>query len=928
MKLSAILTLLSVLLLASFAQAAEPANLLRNGSFEGGVLYWHNLDLQNPSLVDEAKVGQHALRLEKGYIMSAPVALERGGTYTVSFWVKGDRPGTVGVQLPPSAREVGQKHQRLWTDKATQSAKIDTTWKRLSFTFKADVPQDGFWPNPHYMVLIGAGKVTPMTIDGVTLVAGTQGTDDYLPRRELEVLAECVNLPGFAGASGNMFNRGDSAELVAHVSNPTANESTAQVVWQLYDYEGERSVGEATMREVKLGPGKSEKVSVALPLKHAGCVIARASIVRDGKVIDSSDFPLTSLPYPKAATRPDWRERFGGSFAGGTGCVDKFQRLGFGWIRWRPHANGEDHLPVAPKPGEAWQWTWFDKALDEQEARGCSSHIVLYPPPKWIMQKGHPLPTDMRWPADDKRWQDLSVETTWDKFVKEAVTHYRNRSVIFEIENEPELDRWTENKLSAEYAQFTTRTARLIKQTDPAAKVMINNLYGIPSGLNSHIFKLPDGLKHIDVVSWHDYHAGWLTDATGMKRMRQNLDAAGGKHVEIWFNEGWAFTNTLVDEPPACTGLTSAQNTNAMLASLAEITAVGQEKTVLFHVAYETHGQSFWDYSGPGTMLWDWYNQPLPTAAALNVMAHHIGISDEVGWVRPVGGNFAIYQDLRNGRGVVIAYADQKAKEDVTIELPAALKGLVVEDIMGNAQALEGNRLTLSKSGRIYYLYDRANASGAELLKALEPLDRKHQGFVTTSEGKAVYRLPQTWEGETKDAADNNPVMADGKPLWRLDQLTPKADRILPASYKPLVWKGTQWGVTSGGQGGHPSAIASSGSLKMGILGPWSGPGTDHQKVAALVFMPPKDGVYRVTANISAKKWEGGAKTYQFVVLKKDTQRLAEVKQIELASDGTPVALEAEVDLTTGHELVLMPLMPHYNNGVNWTLEGVEVAER
>ena len=51
----------------------------------------------------------------------------------------------------------------------------------------------------------------------------------------------------------------------------------------------------------------------------------------------------------------------------------------------------------------------------------------------------------------------------------------------------------------------------------------------------------------------------------------------------------------------------------------------GQEKTVLFHTAYETHGMSFWDYSGPGTMLWDWYDYPLPLVPAWNVLNHHIG---------------------------------------------------------------------------------------------------------------------------------------------------------------------------------------------------------------------------------------------------------------------------------------------------------------
>ena len=99
------------------------------------------------------------------------------------------------------------------------------------------------------------------------------------------------------------------------------------------------------------------------------------------------------------------------------------------------------------------------------------------------------------------------------------------------------------------------------------------------------------------------------------------------------------------------------------------MTAAGQEKTILFHTGYEDHGQSFWDYSGPGTLLWDWYGYPLPLVAMWNVLNHHLGLSNEVGFVRPPGANLAIFQDLRNGRGVIVAYEDREAKSDVSFRV-------------------------------------------------------------------------------------------------------------------------------------------------------------------------------------------------------------------------------------------------------------------
>jgi hypothetical protein len=913
------------------ALAAEEPNRLRNGSFEGSLLYWHGIDPNHHRLV-EGKVpdGRMALRIERGLVMSAPFVAEHGADFTVSFHVRGERPGEVRVQMPPSAREVGTKHKRLWMREATKSAPITAEWKRVSFTWKADLPTEPFWPLPHYMVLIESDGSGPIEVDGVTVTGGTSGSERYHGYRRLETVAECLDWPGYEGASGSLFEPGAKVRIAQHAFRPArdggkpASDAAEPVTlrWQLFDYEGLEPVGLAIERAVTLKPGESVRLIETLTLTRLGCQLARVSVLAEGKVIDSSDLPLTALAHPKKATTPDPRERFGGSFAGGLGTVRKFQRLGFGWIRWRPHANGEDHLPVKPNPGEPWRWTWFDKELDEQEAHGCSSHLVLYPPPKWIMEPGHPLPVDMRWKGDDPRWNDLGVETVWDRFVRGAVERYGHRPVIFEIENEPEFDRWTENGLEAEYARFTMRTARLIKRTRPNAKVMINNVYGIPSAINGALFAVKDWARDIDVISWHDYHGGWLTDARGIRRMRQNLDEAGGKHVEIWFNEGWAFTNTAVDEPPACDGLTSAQSTNMIMASVAELSAVGQKKTVLFHTAYDTHGMSFWDYSGPGTMLWDWYNYPLPLVGAWNVMIHHVGLSEEAGLVRPPGASFAVFQDLRNGRGVIVAYADQGAAADVTITLPESLAGLVVEDIMGNAKPLAGSTLKLSKSGRLVYLHHPDKLDGTKLLKAVEPLDRRHVGFAgKDAGGRRSWSLPPTWEGKAKDSSDGADALADGKPIWRLRQIWP-ADPLEPANWKPMVWTGTDWNVREGGFGGQPGAVLKDGVLAFGTRAPHGQPMA--LRTAGLVFAAAEAGAYELSAGLGTRIWDGGNDT-ELAVYRKSPGGVERVGGA-VVPNGATKPLELRVDLAAGEELGLVPIIQGAYSGGTLELRNVRVT--
>lgn len=263
-------------------------NLLRNGSFEGGMLYWHNLEPGGYALVrSNAPAGHYALCIKKGFAMSAPFVAQRGEPFTVSFFARGDQPGSVDVSMPPSAREVGQKHGRLWVRGAGQSAKVSTRWQRVSFTWVADVPQDGFWPNPHYLVQIGGGASSlPLYIDGVTVTQGRVGAPDYLPRRPVEVVADCPDLPGYEGGRANIFERGAAPCVAAHVSNPGKETRDVTVRWQLFDYEGQTPAGEPVERKLTLAGGQTVTESVPMKLTAAGMVLARVKVLEGQRELD------------------------------------------------------------------------------------------------------------------------------------------------------------------------------------------------------------------------------------------------------------------------------------------------------------------------------------------------------------------------------------------------------------------------------------------------------------------------------------------------------------------------------------------------------------------------------------------------------------------------------------------------------------------
>ena len=903
--LSSVVCLVSVVM---YAAAAEPVNLLRNGSFEGGKRYW--FDTQDKEVVrGDAAHGEFALRIPAKGIQSAAFELKQGVPVTISFSAKAEAPTTIGWQCTPCAREVAMQHKLTWGMKGHHPVKLTTEWKRYTFTFTPNVAPTGLWPRPTYMMQFGDGD-KPWLIDAIT-VAYNAGQEKYLPYRPVEAQVDCPDLRGYRDESANLLEHGQTIRLVGSVSNPGTLPRKLTLRWQLIDYEGQHALGEPVEKQVEVPAGKTLSETAAMRLSPKGLVLGRFSAIDGGETLDRSDIPLCSLPYPKAGTKPHWQERFGGSLWG-PNQARQYQKLGFAWTRWHPHMNWKDHQPNGPDA-----WVWFDKQLDMLESFGVSTHAVLYGKPKWAFaSEKEQLPKDMQWLADDPRWDDLRPQCGWDRFIIAAVEHYKGRSLIYEIENEPELDHWDNSKDL--YAKFTIRTARLIKQTDPKARVMVDNVYGIPSGLNRHMLQQGGG-KYIDVISWHDYHEGWLADGTAIRRMRNALDDLGCKHIEIWFNEGWAYTNTVVDEPAvALTNHTSAQSTNAMVDCVAEMTCAGQEKTILFHTGYETHGMSFWDYYGPGTMLWDCYGYPLPLLPAWNVVTHHLGLSKPVAFVRPPNANVNIFEDVRNGRGVMVAYADRGATADVTVDLPLA--DLIAEDAMGNAAPLATQKLVLAKTGRPVFLYTASKTSGKQFAEKLDPLDRKHASFV--SSGGANYSLPGTWEGTKKDTSDGNPALAGGKPIWRLDQVWP-ADPKKPENYRPLVWRDGWWLALEHTFGGQPKVEMKDSAIRLEFRAPHNN--SPGEKICGLAFIAPQAGTYRVGGTAALKLWEGG-NPVRLTVLHKTKNSVVELSALKLTKGEKAELKGISATLAAGDELVLLPRIEGLFNGGDIMLRDLSVS--
>lgn len=239
---------------------------------------------------------------------------------------------------------------------------------------------------------------------------------------------------------------------------------------------------------------------------------------------------------------------------------------------------------------------------------------------------------------------------------------------------------------------------------------------------------------------------------------------------------------------------------------------------------------------------------------------------------------------------------------------------------MGNAAPLAGRKLVLSKTGRPVFLYDVKGTAGRTFAEKLEPLDRKHASFVSV--GGQSYRLPPTWEGKTKASAEGNPAMADGKPVWRLDQVWPPQPETA-ANYRPMVWRDGWWVPAANSFGDQPKAEMKDRGVRLEFRAKHGDP--PAERICGLVFIVPRDGVYEVKGSAELNLWDGSVPV-RLTFLHKTADAAKELASLKLEKGKRVPLAGVTAAAKAGDEMVLLPRPDGAFTGGDVTLRDVEVA--
>lgn len=185
--------------------------------------------------------------------------------------------------------------------------------------------------------------------------------------------------------------------------------------------------------------------------------------------------------------------------------------------RERAWAANRAFLWCAVEPARGhFEWEAADRALEQAEALGVSTLGLLGYPPTWASTYSEEeyakiaKKTVKAYSRRPERYQPRSL-AEWTSYVRAVVTRYRGRVAHWEIYNEVDFHppglHATFSGSTKDYADLLAAASRVVREVDPAAKVLISGFSMVEPTDRSMPGQLlrSDAAEHFDIFNVHAY---------------------------------------------------------------------------------------------------------------------------------------------------------------------------------------------------------------------------------------------------------------------------------------------------------------------------------------------------------------------------------------------------------------------------------------
>ena len=179
--------------------------------------------------------------------------------------------------------------------------------------------------------------------------------------------------------------------------------------------------------------------------------------------------------------------------------LDMIAAAGFKFIRMDFHWDATERMKGN------FTWTDYDELTTNLEKRGLHAIYILdYSNSLYeesVLSKDPITSKEQKATASPKKHESIAAFARW---AAAAVEHYKNKNIIWEIWNEPNISFWKPTPDVEQYNALAIATCKAIKNTEPNAIIIGPGSAGIPFTFLEK-FMASDILKYLDAVSVHPY---------------------------------------------------------------------------------------------------------------------------------------------------------------------------------------------------------------------------------------------------------------------------------------------------------------------------------------------------------------------------------------------------------------------------------------